>query len=117
MTHPHLASEVDDDVRLALAEALGERKVRLTDRRLLVLYLTVVALFVGLGFVVQQLVASCEDTRANTQAFNEFIDKVVTTTAASPTLEPAERRLRAEFFKTAKQDLPECPPGALSLGG
>ena len=47
------AQELDHDIRQALAQALGEQKVRITDRRMLILYivnvlvliLVVVALF------------------------------------------------------------------------
>lgn len=111
-----------DDINEALAQALGERKVRLTDRRLLILYGGLVLAFVLFGVLYQRgeaerhrferiVTVNCESNRSNTIAFNHFIDKLVTSYQTSPVLTPKQRHERAVFFAEVKQQVPACPPG------
>ena len=117
-------SDVDDDVREALAQALGERKLRINDRRLLVLFLCFVAALVWIGFQQERLdrqqarlneqsrtlIANCYANRDNTIGFNSFIDKIVATYATSPVLDAEQRKSRIALMAGAKQHVPNCPP-------
>ena len=118
----------DADVREALAQALGERKVRLTDRRLLILFLACVTALTWLGVQqrsVDQAVAranrdrehferaiidNCRTNQKNTEKFNAFVDRIIASYATSPVLTPAQRQQRVDFFSGAKQSVPLCPP-------
>ena len=109
--------DVDYDVREALAQALGERKLRITDRRLLILFLCFVAALAWLGIQQErgnkqqhQLVVSCFANRDNTIAFNSFIDKIQATYATSPVLNADQRKSRIALLAGAKQQVPNCPP-------
>ena len=110
--------DVDDDVREALAQALGERKLRITDRRLLILFVCFVAALMFMGVQQQRmdrqqnaLIINCNANRANTIAFNSFIDKITATYATSPVLNEAQRQSRIALLSGAKQHVPNCPPG------
>lgn len=116
---------LDPEIRDALAVALNEKRLRisvkLTDRRLILLYVLVVALWVGLLVMVQRdveashrferaVVENCEANRKNTVGFNDFLDKLITSYQSSPLLNERQRRLRSAFLATAKQTVPTCPP-------
>lgn len=122
---------IDADVREALAQALGERKVRLTDRRLLVCYLLLVAVIVWLAVQQQHAshaveranvdrhrfesaaVMNCQANRENTIRFNAFVARLIRTYQTSPVLTPAQRRDRVHFFDGLRQQVPTCPPAPL----
>lgn len=95
----------------AIAEALGERKVRLNDRRLIVLWLVVMLLFGLLATYVVQGRRNAESFErqiiANCYAFNRFISSIQATTAASHALTQKQIDQRVAFYDKAKQ---KCPP-------
>lgn len=114
----------DKDVRAALAQALGERKVRLTDRRLLILFLAFVAGLVWLGAQQQsltsaqhrfdrqarQLVVTCETTQGNVETLNTAMDRLRQAAEANPAYSPAIRRARATAYAQLHQKVATCPP-------
>lgn len=112
---------IDYEIREALAQALRERKVRLTDRRLLILYGMLVFVLIMGGLLFQRsnadrhrfehaVITNCTQNRTNTIAFDHFIDKLVQSYATSPVLTPKQRRERAAFFAEVRQEVPTCPP-------
>lgn len=115
----------DDDITEAIAAALGERKVRLSDRRLLLIYLFVVLLIVittsYLGHNQRQAnldrrefeyaaSKNCLANRQNTVNFNAFIDKLIASYRQSKLLTPQEKEERSRLFTGAKLEVPDCPP-------
>lgn len=56
------------------------------------------------------VIANCELNRANTIAFDHFIDKLIESYRTSPVLTPKQQRERAAFFVEVKQQVPTCPP-------
>lgn len=89
--------------------------------RMLVLYVTTIALLVAVGWMYQRgeadralfekvVVVNCFDNRANTINFNEFIDTLIATYEKSDLLTPKEVRERTVFFEAAKGGVPSCPP-------
>lgn len=124
---------IDADIREALAQALGERKVRLTDRRLLILFVCLVAALAWLGLqqraandavhranvdrqhFEQAAVLNCHANRRNTVKFNAFVGRIVEAYRTSPVLTPQQQRERADFFAGAKQVVPKCPPAPLGV--
>jgi hypothetical protein len=113
---------LDQDVRDALAMALNEKRLRitvkLTDRRLLLLYVLVIAAFIALGALVQArtsdrdgLIGACQDTRQNAVTLNKALDQLALSAQTSPILTRAERAQRAKFYDGLHQTVPTCPPG------
>jgi hypothetical protein len=109
------------EVRDALAQVLGERKIRVMSRatriRQLVLYSLLVLLLAYVTAISVQanrnqhaLIANCYAVQTNARNFNALVDRIVNTYATSPVLSPAQRQSRIAFFDGAKQTVPKCPP-------
>jgi len=111
----------DPEVRDALAQVLGEKKVRAVSTRTRIRLLVVYALLVGvLAYVTtisvetkrgqRELVAQCYAAQSNARSFNALVDRIVHTYSTSPVLSASQRRARVAFFAGAKQTVPQCPP-------
>jgi hypothetical protein len=109
------------DVRDALAQVLGEHKVRVTTRaariRQLILYTLLILVLAYVTTISVKadrnqhaLIANCYATQANARNFNALVDRVVQTYKTSPVLTPEQRKSRIAFFDGAKQTVPHCPP-------
>lgn len=115
----------DPAINAAIAEAMGENRLRSTDRRMLIMFGLLIA-SLAVVFVIQErtdsrerknteifriaIIANCEEIRQNAIDFNSFIDDLVETFDASPLLPEAERNRRVDLFSSAKSDIPTCPP-------
>jgi hypothetical protein len=113
---------LDPQIRDALAVALNEKAVRitvrLTDKRLLILYVLAIAYGAALLGIVDArtadrdaLIAACQDTRSNAVVLNKALDRLAESSSTSPILSPAERKARAAFYDGLRQTVPTCPPG------
>jgi hypothetical protein len=95
------------------------------DRRLLLLYLALVALLVSFFVYIQwdqantnearsqfekAVVSNCETGQKNTEAFNALLNRLVEAVKANPTYSAAERAKAIAFYESGKQTVPECPP-------
>jgi hypothetical protein len=111
----------DQDIRDALAQALGEKRIRVTTRvgriRQLILYALLILLLAYVTTISVKaehnqhaLIANCYATQDNARSFNALVDRITNTYRTSPVLTPAQRRNRIAFFDGAKQTVPDCPP-------
>lgn len=120
-TPPH-EHDIDQTITDAIALALGERKVRFTDRRLMVLYLVTVAL---LSFFLWQQHANFVDfrkasvTNCRREQFivdkaNAYYEAQIRTTRARTDLKPADRNALLRNFAAAEFPSLNCDdlPGA-----
>jgi hypothetical protein len=112
----------------AVAEALGEVKLRRLDKRLLWLYgfTSVVAIFLTLLVshqvdvnnqarlrFEQAVVANCVANQKNTESINNFITTLQQTNQQSSELSEKAKQEQAKLLEQAKLPIPECPPAAL----
>jgi hypothetical protein len=111
----------DADIRDALAQVLGEKKIRVVTRatriRQLILYTLLILLLAYVTTISVEanrnqkaLIATCYATQANTRSFNALVDRVIATYRSSPVLSPEQRKTRIALFAGAKQAVPHCPP-------
>lgn len=95
-------------------------RTRLTDARLLVVFLVLMVILGGAGTYVkvqldrssnfrQLSAANCERNRSNTLNFNAFVTRLQRVVLATPTLTEREKRTRIEFYQAGKQVVPRCP--------
>lgn len=95
-------------------------RVRLTDSRLLVIFVLLMVILGGAGTYVkaqfdafdtfrQGAAANCQNNRDNTLAFNAFITKLQAVTLGTPLLSDKDRRQRIAFYQAGKQRVPRCP--------
>ena len=111
----------DRDVRVALAQVLNEKRVRVVSHATRIRLLVVYALLIGLLAYVttisvetqhgqKELIAQCHAAQDNARNFNALVDRIVHTYETSPVLTPSQRKTRVAFFAGAKQTVPQCPP-------
>lgn len=101
---------------------------RKIDRRLLVLYLILVALVCGAVFYVdwdldryakaraefeRAVIINCESNQRNTRALNDLLDGIIRSVQASDNLTPGEKAVRIAFYESGRQDVPDCPPSSV----
>src|SRR4051794_39766030 len=100
---------LDQDIRDALAMALNEKPIRisarLTDRRLLLLYVLAIAYGAALLGIIDArtndrdaLIVACQDTRQNAIVLNKALDQLALSAQTSPVLSRTEQRQRAKFY-------------------
>lgn len=115
----------DPAINTAIAEALGEKKMRSTDRRLWFL-LAFLALGMGLMFwTLEQdqdrnderdaafrsaVVKVCEKTNTDNRKVNAVLDQLAVSAASRADLTPAEAQERAATYRSLRLSITECPP-------
>lgn len=115
MTDNRTPEEIDREVREALAIALNEKKlriaVRLWDRRLLIIYVLLIALLTAIGQGYDSLTAACDATKSNAVTLNRTLDRIGQSVRMNPNYTAQEREERAQVYAELKQQVPTCPPG------
>ena len=109
--------EFEKQVADALAQALGERRLRLTDRRLLALYVLFCAALILMfwtldrQFEVYRAAATkvCQQNNTGNRNVNQLLERLAQSAMANTSRTPAENAKAAETYRGLRLPISDCP--------
>jgi uncharacterized protein HemX len=124
MTEPEIATPLEREVAAQAAQVLAEKKVRFTDRRLLVLYLALtLAIMVFLTMFARQeraaeesnrqfqhaITGVCTDLEESHTRINQLLDQLATSASTRPDRTPEQKAETAKVYQGLKLADLKCP--------